>query len=239
MVAPTTSSSKTVVTSSIPVHSLDFGATHYKPHIMSGRQKIWIIVSPHGAVDSNGYARNQWWHPPLTQHPRDQDHELKTALCAVREVDVAHPGCHPGWDRILGDAMSRSTYRLDWYKDMQGYAGSSAPDTVFFPPSCTWCGLPTGNYCDGFDVIGYEANNPKLCMGFGCKASVCRSCEDVFTCCLYCAYHCGVPTQHGYMNSNKKAQTRTDEFEEEVDAWVSRAHSSSRQPQHQKAAPRR
>ena len=207
-----------MVTSSIPVHSLDFGATHYKPHIMSGRPKLRIIVSPHGAVDSNGYARNQWWHAPLTQPLRDQDHELKTALCAVREVDVDHPR----WDRILGDAMSRSNYMSD---------------AVILPPSCTWCGYPTWNWCDGFDVIGYEANNPMRRMGLRCGASVCRSCEDLFTCCLYCAYHCGVPTQDGYMNTKKKAQTSTDAFEDEISAWVSSAHtSSSQQPQHREPA---
>ena len=181
----------------ITVHKISSGRPNYRTHTTHEYPAVGVTVWPDGALDDDGEPREQWWHPPMARVPREQDRGLRDALCLLERTGATHSR----WDNILGSEAGRQHYTMEIYDGNVRRAVARGLDEAVLMPACSWCGLPTGNFCDGFITMGYKRDDVRLRLRDNlyvvheCGAAVCSECEAVLGCCLSCAYFCGVPTQ--------------------------------------------
>ena len=136
--------------------------------------------------------------------PRDEDEGLLQALRGLQSLGAPHPR----WDHILGSEVIRRQCTKEVHDGQVLDPIQMHRDDAFLTPACPWCGLPTGNFCDGFVAIGFNNDDRGINVVYNCGGPICTACERILGACLSCAYYCGVPSQHV-----------VDDFEEAMRGW--------------------
>ena len=161
----------------------------YRAEVIHGRPRFGITVFKDGPVDDDGNIRTLFWRAPLSQKPRDQDKKLAHTLRQIQEVGVENSG----WDRIFGTQQSREAFTMSvWRKNTESCVKALHEECHLLPP-CTWCGLPTGSFCDGFADMGFDIIDGSKNKLWRCGAPVCTQCDKALNVCVSCSYWAGLP----------------------------------------------
>ena len=133
-------------------------------------------IPPRGRDHAHGFRnhveRQIHWHPPLVR----PDVAALREPAAVFVKQKKHPRAH----LVAADPSTRLMYSCQiWdatkHKDREAL------------PACDWCGMPTGNFCNG---IAATERQP----GFDCTVALCSVCDKLLDLCVNCTAWCGTPT---------------------------------------------
>ena len=108
-----------------------------------------FFTSLHHFMDDN--HRHLWWTPVARVHLMDINYRVS-------------------------NTASRFWYTLNCYVDfINEYIGSQSTPVLMQP--CTWCGLPTGNWCDGCEELR-ELPARAICTECETVHLECRVCDE-------------------------------------------------------------
>ena len=114
--------------------------------------------------------------------PHEREHEgIRMGILHVWEEGISQTPLPDKWPiarpqlATLEERLQRPELRqaFTWY--IQRRAGLHGVQVL---PGCTWCGLPTGMFCDFCKVQPARAVCSDCCGQRGLAGDVCRSCMD-------------------------------------------------------------
>lgn len=188
----------------IRVQSIGSDEPSWQVHTTAIYPDHGITVFDGRGIDDDGVPRQHFWSPPLQLLPRATDAALRLALTGLQELRAPHPR----WRNILGSNGLRKLFTQDHNNKKILEAGQRGESTVAVLPTCAWCGLPTGNFCDGFVCMAKDSDDPhhvSLHTVYQCGGPVCSDCERVFGVCYPCSFWAGLPTQLVFANAEEAA----------------------------------
>ena len=95
------------------------------------------------------------------------------------------------------DTADRQAETTHLHNDLIRRLADAPPDEPdILLPACSWCGLPTGIYCQGFKSFrsrpGLGLKEP---IQHVCGRPICSSCEEWTNSCLQCSLWVGIAKQ--------------------------------------------
>ena len=160
-----------------------------------------VAVFASGAAGDDGEDRVHFWRPPMRLQHRAVDAHLRLALTNLQSLRAPHPG----GSYIFGSGRMRRHFTQGHNHARILAAGRRRDSEIHVLPTCGWCGLPTGNFCDGFVCVGFGKDDPSRHTVRKCGGPVCTDCERIFKVCVWCSCWAGFPTQYVFTDINGAA----------------------------------
>ena len=134
-------------------------------------------------------SRELFWTPPLVLPGRDDLSKVVAHLC---------PADHPRREWVLLPTADRSVQTALLHKRViQRLTKASRVEPEVLLPACSWCGTPTGIYCDGFKSFkSREGQEPGYPIQYICGRPVCSTCDAWTNSCFECSFWIGIAKQH-------------------------------------------
>jgi len=128
------------------------------------------------------------WTSPMLLPRRDDLSSLVERLCPVD---------HPRRKWVLASTADRRARTMHLHNvRLRHLADFPGSDADILMPACSWCGLPTGIYCEGFKSFRRRPGvGPKEPVQYVCGRPVCSTCEEWTGSCFQCSLWVGMAKQ--------------------------------------------
>ena len=128
-----------------------------------------------------GDPRFYFWHPPLRWVARGDRSYANAMRVALADQN------HSRERQIWASATARSDFTGGRHAELVRQSIASREATCALLPGCTWCGIPCGGWCEGFND-GFAAAG----SSFACGRPICSACERALGVCDSCCYWVGL-----------------------------------------------